>query len=224
MLLRWMRKITAPLRLRILSFACNRLKSRQGRRTSLLDVSILAIAWGNPGYAAGFSYLQHISERTSNTKGTILECGSGATTLLIGSLLHQEDRRIIVLEHDQDWHAYLSCIANQLGLDNVTLLHTPLVNYGNFEWYDIEKALDEECIEKDIGLVICDGPPGKTPGGRYGLMPIAGGMFSDHCVVLLDDTHRKAEQTIIENWRREYCPNSHQLRFKTHTEIVSCRS
>ena len=45
-------------------------------------------------------------------------------------------------------------------------------------------------------------------------MPIAGGMFSDHCVVLLENTHLRAEQGMIESLRRE-CLDRHQNTLKS---------
>ncbi len=54
-------------------------------------------------------------------------------------------------------------------------------------------------------MVVCDGPPGgsKTPGGRYGLLPVMKPHLKPGCIVLLDDTGRAAEKKIIARWAEE---------------------
>ena len=72
-------------------------------------------------------------------------------------------------------------------------------------------------------LVICDGPPGCTQGGRYGLVPVMDKQLAENCLVILDDTHRKAEQRIIDVWREHPCLRANHLgRFGSHTEVIFC--
>ena len=54
-----------------------------------------------------------------------------------------------------------------------------------------------------FGLVICDGPPGNTIGGRYGLIPVMRTRLSKGTLILLDDASRPDEQNIAERWRQE---------------------
>ena len=51
-----------------------------------------------------------------------------------------------------------------------------------------------------IALVICDGPPSSTAGGRYGLVPVMKASLNTSCRILLDDTHRRKEREIIQHW------------------------
>ena len=55
-----------------------------------------------------------------------------------------------------------------------------------------------------ISLVICDGPPGDTRGGRYGLLPVCASHLADGCVILMDDAERMGEQAAISNWQNQY--------------------
>ena len=79
------------------------------------------------------------------------------------------------------------------------VLFAPLRNYGDFTWYD--PPTDE--VPHGIRLVVCDGPPGSTPGGRYGLLPVLGDRLDPGAVVLLDDAERATETHVLERWRAE---------------------
>jgi hypothetical protein len=52
-------------------------------------------------------------------------------------------------------------------------------------------------------LVICDGPPGTTKGGRYGLVPIMRERLKPGCAILLDDAGREQERAIADRWKTE---------------------
>jgi hypothetical protein len=52
-------------------------------------------------------------------------------------------------------------------------------------------------------LVVCDGPPRRTKGGRYGLVPIMRERLKSGCIILLDDAGRDEELTIAKRWAGE---------------------
>ncbi len=85
-------------------------------------------------------------------------------------------------------------------LDNVRVCQAELRDFGEFDWY----AAPPEDLPKNFGLVICDGPPGGTVGGRYGLFPRMRSHLAPDCVVLLDDAGRTAEQATLARWRQEF--------------------
>jgi hypothetical protein len=76
-------------------------------------------------------------------------------------MTHSRQREFIVLQHNPVWYEYLSRMIEKLGFTHVNLIHAPLVKYGNYQWYDLR----EHTPSLNIGLVICDGPPGSTQGG-----------------------------------------------------------
>lgn len=213
MFIHWFRRISFPLKTRWLVAALRRIQRRDA--PSGWDVFLLALAWGNLGYAAGFSYLRHVGERAARSTGPILECGSGATTLLIAALTAKRGVDFWVLEHNRVWFDYLSRVLSTLGFTHVHLVYAPLRDYDDYRWYDAQ----DQALPSDIGLVICDGPPGSTPGGRYGLMPVMGTRLAADCTVLLDDTHRAGERQIIELWRR-YRPLRVLSGGRSHTELA----
>jgi len=54
-----------------------------------------------------------------------------------------------------------------------------------------------------FSLVICDGPPGTTKGGRYGLLPVLDKRLPPGATILLDDAGRPAETELIRRWENE---------------------
>jgi len=77
---------------------------------------------------------------------------------------------------------------------------TPLKDYGTFEWYDVSTT----SIPRDISLVICDGPPHYTKGGRYGLLPVLSKHLADGAIILLDDYSREHEKQIVKDWKIDF--------------------
>lgn len=216
----WLRELFFPFKAMLLAKVCVRLRDKpMGNSPSGIDILLLALAWGNLGYAAGLSYLRHVGGHAIRSKGAVLECGSGATTLLVGALTRDRGRQFIVLEHNKTWYDYLRKILDYLEFSHITLLHTPLVDYDGYRWYLIPQGL----VADKISLVICDGPPSSNPGGRYGLLPTMMEHLGEDCVILMDDTHRRAEQHIIDAWTECRCLKANRIgRFGTHAEVVFC--
>lgn len=189
---------TLPLKIRLLKRACRRIDQLpEDKLPDNSDLLLLMLAWGNIGYAAGFSYLRHMASKVRQSNGPILECGSGVSTLLIAALSRRSQTEVIVLENSETWHQFMSQVIHALGYEHVRIVHAPLVEYEDFLWYQVSAVSPNA----PISLVVCDGPPGKTQGGRYGLLPVMKHHFADNCIVLLDDTHRQSEQNIIGDWR-----------------------
>ncbi|MDO9580730.1 MAG: hypothetical protein Q7J06_09235 [Bacteroidales bacterium] len=53
-------------------------------------------------------------------------------------------------------------------------------------------------------LVICDGPPGGTKGGRSGLIPVMRSKLERSALILLDDAARPYERLIAELWLNKF--------------------
>lgn len=156
--------------------------------------------WGNEGYSATTSYLQEMSERALATEGTVLECGSGVSTILLNLLCAPRKMRVISLEHFPDWQAHVQRTLKRFDLNPAAVTLAPLRNYGEYTWYDAPIR----DMPKNISLVICDGPPGDTPGGRYGLLPRCIHHLTKDAIILLDDADRPKELEALERWKREF--------------------
>jgi len=159
----------------------------------------LVTGWSNDGFVARVDYLQEVASRAAATTGPILECGSGITTVLMGLLTQGRKAEVYSLEHHPEWHRKVESVLKRNQLANVHACLSPLRDYGDFDWYDPPL----ENLPNNFSLVVCDGPPGSTRGGRYGLLPVMGNRLPANSVILLDDTDRPEEQAIMNRWKTE---------------------
>jgi predicted O-methyltransferase YrrM len=159
----------------------------------------LIYGWGNEMWSALDEYLIACIQSALVTKGPILECGSGLTTVLVGAIAQQRGLNMWSLEHEVEWAARVRTILNRYQVDRVVVCEQPITDYGEYCWYRVPV----ESMPDSFDLVICDGPPAVTKGGRYGLAPRFEGRFKPGCVILLDDAWRQEEQQIAERWESE---------------------
>ena len=155
--------------------------------------------WGNPGYTSTIDYLAAVWSASAKSDGPILECGSGLTTLVAGAVAAKNGTRLVVLEHHQPSYDRMIKILEQLKLTHIQLLYCPLTSFDGFDWYDTH----DHMVPEKVALVICDGPPGSVPGGRYGLIPLMQHTFDQTTRILMDDTHRRKERAVIRCWYKE---------------------
>ena len=159
----------------------------------------LVAGWGNKSMSAWEDFIQSALRHARETNGPILECGSGLSTVLLGIAADRTGRKLFSLENDSFWASRVRGILRKYGISNVEILASELRSYGEYTWYN--PPLD--MLPKDFSLVVCDGPPGDTPGGRYGLLPLMRSRLKPGCIILLDDAHRPAEREIAARWARE---------------------
>ena len=159
----------------------------------------LLVGWGNEGFAAQTDYLEEVSRQAARTSGPVLECGSGLTTIMLGLLAGRRGIQTWSLEHFAEWQARVTSALERFEIPNVQICAAPLRSYGEFAWYDPPLAE----MPKEFHLVICDGPPGSTAGGRYGLLPVMGERLRAGSVILLDDATRPGEVEVMQRWASE---------------------
>lgn len=155
--------------------------------------------WNNP-WSARPHFIKACLTESLNSSGTILECGSGLTTILVGILMQKYNRSVISLEHNCEYAEKINQILIKWKISSVKLKVAPLKSYDKFDWYDTSNIT----LPNDISLVICDGPPGNTRGGRYGLLPLITNHLSKECTIILDDARRPSEQEIAQQWVSQY--------------------
>jgi hypothetical protein len=171
----------------------------------------LRFGWGNCGWSADDGYLRVVKEIAQRSRGPILECGSGLTTIILGLVAPGQTTS---LEHTGEWKDRVIEIANRYSVP-VNIQSAPLVPYGDFDWYKMPSNIDTK-----FSVVICDGPPSATRGGRYGLLPVAKSYLSAESVILMDDAEREDEQKIIERWRSEFAVTSKEYASGTGSHAV----
>lgn len=159
----------------------------------------LIYGWDNEFWSAQDEYLAECMQQALAASGPTLECGSGLSTVLLGTIAKRRGHAHWALEHTPEWGARVQKALARHGLDNVQLCVRPLRDYGDFTWYDppLEK------MPASFSLVICDGPPGSTKGGRYGLVPVMRQRLPVGTVLMIDDAQREEECAIAHRWQSE---------------------
>ena len=162
-------------------------------------LALLIEGWSNEGFEANIEYLEEVARRTVDAQGNILECGSGVTTLLMGLLCAKRRTQVWSLENSVEWQDRVTKVLNTNAISQAQVCYSPLVEYGDFSWYDPPLTK----LPQTFSLVICDGPPGTTKGGRYGLLPVMRQRFELGTIILLDDAGRPGEIDLIKHWQEE---------------------
>src|SRR5947208_2589253 len=130
----------------------------------------LRAAWGNDRCAADLDFLSEVARLAAVTLGPVLECGSGLTTLLLGALAGRRGVEVWALEHEPEWRRRVAAALRDHKAGQVYLWFSPLSDYGEFVWYAAPLPLMPDAFR----LVVCDGPPADTRGGRVGLLSVIG--------------------------------------------------
>ena len=159
----------------------------------------LIYGWGNKPWSALPEYLAACIDQSLSTRGPIMECGSGLSTILVGAVAKRRGCSHWALEHSPEWATKVQRYLDRFEIDSVVLCSTPLKDYGEYCWYDAPL----KSMPSDFSLVVCDGPPGSTKGGRYGLVPVMRERLKSCCVILLDDAHREHELAVARRWEGE---------------------
>ena len=150
---------------------------------------------------------------------TIVEIGSGITTLISGYSLEKFniDGKIISFDHDP---LFASKTVDEIKLhglsDKVEIRVASLekVTIENEEW--LWYSTDKIKFDQSIDLVVVDGPPVKTQkNARYPAMPLLYKYLSENAVVIMHDTNRSEESAIIKVWEEKFEDFSVE---KFHTE------
>lgn len=155
----------------------------------------LIYGWGNE-WSALEEYLVGCLQLALSSSKPSLECGSGLTTILVGVVAQQRGYVHWALEHAPAWASRVQRCLDRYRIGSTVLCTKPLKDYGDFLWYDPPL----ESMPESFTLIICDGPPGSTRGGRYGLVPVMRRWLKPGSVILLDDAGRKEERTIARRW------------------------
>jgi hypothetical protein len=159
----------------------------------------LVFGWANESWSAEPELLSASIRHAAQTRESILECGSGLSTIILGAVAQQVGTKVWTLEHMPEWAERVSQQLNHLGIDSVQICVAPLANYGDYDWYELPPDVRDHRFD----FILCDGPPSSTSGGRYGLVPQLRPYMKKGCVILLDDAERESEQQIALRWAAE---------------------
>jgi predicted O-methyltransferase YrrM len=160
----------------------------------------------DPAWALTPAALARVLAEVDAGRDSIVECGSGASTVAIArALAERGDGRLYCLEHDPRWAARVRAQLGAQGVEErVEVLDAPVRPRAPAGvWYD-ERAL--AALPGRIDLLLVDGPPADlAPDGeiRYPALPALASRLEEGALVILDDIHRPGERRIVDRWRRE---------------------
>ncbi|MBA3865323.1 MAG: class I SAM-dependent methyltransferase [Solirubrobacterales bacterium] len=140
------------------------------------------------------------NEIVHGARSRIVECGSGAGTVLLARLLRERGGgELTALEHDAHWAELVVDRLRRESLDTLAqVVHAPLE--GEPPWY-ASAALDS--VPDEVDLLLVDGPPACDPGHGTRRAP-ALSEFASRLVagaaVIVDDVDRPGEREVIAGW------------------------
>lgn len=160
----------------------------------------LVYGWSNEAWSAKPALTAYLLNSLRGFSGTLLECGSGLSTILLSLLARDTGSRVLTLEHDPRWLDLTRNRLRQLRIDDRDVLLAPLKSFGDFDWYS---DLPEHSLPGLIDVILCDGPPNSTRGGRYGTLPRLKHKLADGALIVVDDSRRAEEAQMIARWIEE---------------------
>ena len=162
-------------------------------------------AWGNEAFSVDQSFLAEVAARCLRNRGNLLDCGSGLSTIVAGTIAEVCGGHVWSLEQDRSWYESMRRVLRDLKLTmSVTLWHAPLRVYGDFVWFDIQLR----SLPPEFTYVFCDGPavfptewPDELHGNwRMGVVPVLqtrGVRFGE---ILLDDAEDERCPRVRDRW------------------------
>lgn len=164
------------------------------------------------GWAASPDFLYQIAGHALSEKPqTIVECGSGVSTLILArSVQINGTGHVYSLEHLPEYAQRTRNTLNKHGIaECATVIDAPLrtvqLNGKDWRWYSVDNLPDI-----GIDMLVIDGPPESTSKlARYPVGPILFNRVKNRGTVFLDDASRPDEREIIKLWMQEN-PALHQ--------------
>lgn len=174
--------------------------------------------------------LQAVCDRlTARSLGTVVELGSGVSTLVLADRLRTLGRgRLVSIEHDDAWAALMQRLVESNGLsDHCSVIHAPLSADGSWApasgWYD-RGVLDRVFGSSTVAFLLVDGPPRSTgPWARYPALPYFVSKLEEGGEVVLDDIDREDELAIARRWIAEFPVQQMRVKGGDHPRICVLR-
>ncbi|MBO74257.1 MAG: hypothetical protein CMD33_03180 [Flavobacteriales bacterium] len=164
---------------------------------------------GSRHFAASpdFLYELHRFLRAEQPK-VIVEASSGLSTLICAKYAkknHGHDPLVISLESSEK---YTEITENKLKEESLSgyanVIHAPLVQQRDDQWYDIVKLKALLGAQK-IDVLVIDGPPAsENIMAREPAFKMLKDFLSPTAAIILDDSKRKGERKIISSWVSKY--------------------
>jgi hypothetical protein len=161
-------------------------------------------AWAAESFSADRTYIGQVIQLINANPNSVLECGTGATTLVANELGLRHGLKIYSLEQNLAWVHDMS----RRNLKAVTVIDAPLIKFSaGYQWYDVRHP----SLPTHFSLVICDGPYIDVGLGepvyswwRYGVMPWLKNTSRTFDALLIDDVDHERAPAILDRWQSEF--------------------
>ena len=159
------------------------------------------------GYAAAPDALaQLVRILDDRTPDSVVELGSGVSTIVIARRLQQAGRgRLVALEHLPEHAERTRGELAAHGLADVgSVIDAPLeevtIGSATWSWYRLGAGMPAA-----IDALFVDGPPGGTGTlARYPALPLLVDRLAPGAVVFVDDGDRPDEREMVRRWQAEH--------------------
>jgi len=158
------------------------------------------------GYSALPATVLHLVQQVAELPAgsTIVELGSGASTVWMALAAMQRDDgiSIVSLDHDAEFaRVTRRSLARNGVADLVDLRVADLVPMSTAQGEQLWYSPETWQSLSNVGLVFVDGPPGATgPMARYPALEALSSTLAPGALIVLDDTERPDERAIVEAW------------------------
>lgn len=164
-------------------------------------------AWPGEGFSADVTYLAELLRLLERFPRDVLECGTGATTLIAGTLAERRQTHVYCLEQEPEWAGAARRVMRDNAIRRVHIFDAPLKSFGDHVWYDTTDVM----LPTTFGVVICDGPfIAKTvpephySAWRYGVLGYLRRSATRFGALLLDDVNDPRAPAVLQRWQTEY--------------------
>lgn len=160
-------------------------------------------------WAIEADFARLIAQEVEKGPGLIVEFGSGASTVLIASILKRLGRgKLISFDHDPGFATTTEARLEEItASEYVDLIVAPLADqeFGGtaVTWYDID-TVSAALPGDTIDLLIVDGPPNTEGSARWPAVNFLNPQLAPRAVVLADDGRRKPERLGAFKWSRDH--------------------
>jgi predicted O-methyltransferase YrrM len=140
---------------------------------------------------------------------TLVECGSGRSTVILARLLARLDTGTIhALEHDPVFADRTRTLLAAESLDRAEVITAPLEPHplagDHGGWYG---TAARNALPDSIDLLLIDGPPAGAPElerNRHPALAELGERLTPGATIIVDDAGRPGESASLRLWSRDY--------------------
>jgi predicted O-methyltransferase YrrM len=138
---------------------------------------------------------------------TVIEFGSGQSTIILASALKHRGGCLISVEHDADYSAVIQKQLDACGLGGVVVAHyMPLVPVIDPQEKGARSYDLQTLPSRKIDIALIDGPPGIICGAETRLVPLRWCVrnLAPKGSIFLDDSNRPSEQQCLSVLKRDF--------------------